>query len=133
MPFFFVAYRDLLTSLTLRLNNVEEAVFLSTNRSTPIPSHDRSHTHHLRASKPMTIGDLNLSPIGSSTKKPRPPLGGEGSGSNPLHSAPFRPGNQAGAKEGCGKEEECDLVSHTLSGHSLSCSLELMSDIDGEL
>ena len=116
-----------MAGLSARLNSVEAAVFLSssTNRSTPIPSHDRNHTHFSR-SKPMTLNDLNISPISTMATKPRPTL--EGKRSNPLHTVPFRPD-----QEGACSLDDVDLSHTSLSGHTLSCSLELMSDdLDGE-
>lgn len=148
--------RDLLSSLERRLCAVEEAVFMPINKgsgsSTPIRSHDKSRTPY-KTSYPMTITDLNISPIGNATTptKPHPFQGGgrarggggkkKSTSTNPLYRAPLRVGFQGerdlGADglmsessslvEGCGGK----LVESDLEGHTLSCSLELMSDLEG--
>lgn len=141
-----------MSSLTDRLSNVEDAVFISsTKRSTPIPSLERSRHAPYRTSKPLAVHDLNISPIGSVAVKPRPLQRSEGPSANPLYGAPLRAPLSApsplrsgawacATTEGRGDDlgEEPDLDDPTPSCPTLSyrtlssCSLELMSDLEGK-
>lgn len=134
----FACYREILSSLERRLEMVEETALSSNNTSNQSHDKHRNHTHHktLASSSPMTLTDLNISPIRASTTRKLHPLhGGRKKGSiNPLYTPPLR--TTALERDFSEKDLESESLSGLegteLDGHTLSCSLELLSDLEGE-
>ncbi len=136
--------RDLLSSLERRMDIVERAAFKSSNRNTSTPSHSsRVHFKPPASSETMKLSDLDISPIksgqferGSVKESGRNPLYRsprsldsylKQEGSGPSLSASGDSYQGAGEREEGEEEEE----GSDLDGHTLSCSLELMSDLEG--
>lgn len=118
------SYRDFLSSLERRINIVERAVFKSANPNSSTPSYDSGHSHFktpTTCSEAMKLSDLDISPV-------------SGRSSNPLYSLRTQEedGSNDGSFSGGALEEEDDERERSdLDGHTLSCSLELMSDLEG--
>ncbi len=104
-------------------------------------SHDSTRRTHFRTtnpvhSDPMTLTDLNLSPVGVATAtkvcllQRNSSLKGKRKKMNPLYEPLTNYqdllSDSASTLEGCGKGAGSEL-----DGHTLSCSLELMSDFEG--
>lgn len=124
-----VLYRDLLLSLEQRVESVEESVLSSSNDGpSSVQSYGTtSHTHHRVPSNPLTMSDLKRS-AALSTRDVSSVQERKG---NPLLYDVGQPDKL--------KFAEDDLSVSTLEGgseldgHSLTCSLELMSDdMEGE-